>query len=118
MSKQFQHEGSIKTRLKKADNRHQFADLELLVDDRNLSQKHVNLCQPVMYSTPDSPQPLEIVINSISKDHIHGYVSAPKYRQSELASMSNSANNTAGQTSDATTSGERPAPRQKLPKPE
>jgi chromosome segregation ATPase len=117
-SKQFQREGPIEIRLKKADNRHQFADLELLVDDRNLSQKHVNLYQPVMYSTPDSPQPLEIVINSISKDHIHGYVSAPKYRQSELASMSNTADNTADQISDATASSEQPAPRQKLPKPQ
>lgn len=49
------------------------------MDDRNLSQKHVNLYQPVMFNTPDSPQPVEVVINDIGKDHIHGYASAPKY---------------------------------------
>jgi chromosome segregation ATPase len=90
-SKEFKHTGPIAIRLKKANDKHQFADLELLVDDRNLSQKHVNLYQPLMFSTPDNPQPVEIVINDISKNHIHGYVAASKYKQSELASMSDTA---------------------------
>lgn len=88
-SKQFQHDGHVGIRLRKANVKHQYADLELQVDDRDLSQKHVNLYQPVMFYTPDTPQPLELVINNVSKDHIHGYVSVSKYRQSELASMAN-----------------------------
>lgn len=117
-SKQFQHDGPFGVRLRKANTKHQFADLELLVDDRDLSQKHVNLYQPVMFYTPDSSQPVELVINSISKNHIHGYVSMPKYRQSELASMSNANPQTstgAGQTS-ANADAQLPA-RQKLPEP-
>ncbi|UWZ86552.1 hypothetical protein [Occallatibacter riparius] len=86
-SKDFQHKGPLGLRLKKANVKHQYADMELIVDDRNLSQKHINLYQPSMFYTPDSPQPVEIVINGISKDHIHGYVSAPKYGKAELASM-------------------------------
>lgn len=86
-SKEFQHKGPFGIRLRKANVKHQYADLELMVDDRDLTQKHINLFQPVMFYTPDSPQPVEVVINDISKNHIHGYVSAPKYRQSELASM-------------------------------
>ncbi len=114
-SKQFQHEGPFGVRLKKANAKHQYADLELLVDDRNLSQKHVNLYQPVMFYTPDNPQPVQLVINAISKNHIHGYVSAPKYRQSELATMSNdNANANAAANSDITT----PPVRQKLPPPQ
>ncbi len=58
-SKQFQHDGPVGVRLKKANDKHQYADLELIVDDRRLSQKHVNLFQPVMFYTPDSPQPNE-----------------------------------------------------------
>jgi hypothetical protein len=77
-SKQFQHDGPLGIRLKKANTKHQYADLELLIEDRDLSQKHVNLYQPVLFYTPDSPQPVELVINSISKDHIHGYVSKPR----------------------------------------
>lgn len=85
------------------------------MDDRNLSQKHVNLYQPVMFNTPDSPQPVEVVINDIGKDHIYGYPSAPKYRQSELASMSNAAENDASNPAQGTTnSNEQPAPREKL----
>lgn len=90
-SKQFQREGPLGIRLKKVSNKHGFADLELMVEDRNLSQKHVNIFQPVMFYQSDSPQPIEIVINDISKDHIHGYVSAPKYRKSELVAASNAA---------------------------
>jgi hypothetical protein len=88
-TKQFKREGPIGIRLSKANTKHQYADLMLMVDDRNLTQKHVNLYQPAMFYEPDSPQPIEIVINDISKDHIHGYVSAPKYRKSELDAMTN-----------------------------
>ncbi len=116
-AKTYQREGPFGVKLKKANSKHQYADLELLVDDRSLSQKHVNLYQPVMFSTPDSPQPVELVINSITKDHIHGYVSAPRYRQSELASMSNANNNGANtQASDANNA--TPPQRQKLPPPQ
>jgi hypothetical protein len=117
-AKQFQHDGPFGVRLRKASEKHQYADLELMVDDRDLSQKHVNLYQPVMFSTPDSPQPVQIVINAISKDHIHGYVSAPRYRQSELASMSSSTGGNA--TTDQASGSETTASsaRQKLPAPQ
>jgi hypothetical protein len=116
-SKQFKREGPLEIRLKKANNKHQYADLELMVDDRDLSQKHVNLYQPVMFYTPDSPQPIEIVINEVSKDHIHGYVSASKYRKSELAAMAAPADN-ASATQPATDSTDQPTQRKKLPVPQ
>ena len=130
-SKEFKREGTLELRLKKANNKHQYADLELMVDDRNLSQKHVNLYQPVMFYTPDSPQPVEIVINSIDNNRIHGYVSAPKYRKSELDSMASVADNSgqaqnpnqgqnpAGSNSSNTPApNSAPAPREKLPVPQ
>ena len=88
-NKQFKREGPLGVSLRKANVKHQYADLMLMVDDRSLQQKHVNLYQPAMFYEPDSPQPIEIVINEISKNHIHGYVSAPRYRKSELAAMAN-----------------------------
>lgn len=115
-SKQFSHEGPVGIRLKKANTKHDYADLELMLDDRLLSQKHVNIYQPVMFFTPDMPQPLEIVINSIGKDRIHGYVSSPKYRQSELATTQ-AATSTQGGGSAATTSSAS-STRQKLPTPQ
>lgn len=113
-SKQYARSGPFGVRLRKANIKHQYADLELMVDDRSLSQRHVNLYQPVMFYMPDSGQPVELVINSVTKDHIHGYVSAPKYRQSELASMQNASAN-ATQASDTATV---PPQRQKLPPPQ
>lgn len=114
-SKTFKREGPVEIRLKKANNKHQYADLEMMVDDRNLSQKHVNLYQPVMFYTPDSPQPVEIVINQVDKDHIHGYVSAPKYRKSELAAMAAPADGAAAAQPVST---DQPTQRKKLPLPE
>jgi len=105
-SKEYRREGPLSVRLKKANVKHQYADLMLIVDDRDLTQKHVNLYQPVTFYQPDLGQPVEVVINGISKNHIHGYVSAPKYRESELAAAD-----------QATNSGVQPTPRQRLPLP-
>lgn len=105
-SKQFKREGPLSVSLRKANERHQYADLQLTVDDRDLTQKHVNLYQPVMFYQPDTQQPVELVINSISKDHIHGYISAPKYSKAELTVASDQAPNSTV-----------PPARQKLPTP-
>lgn len=113
-AKQFQHEGPIGISLRKADTKHQFADLQLMVEDRNLIQKHVNLDQPVMFYQPDTEQPIQIVINDITKDHIHGYVSAPKYRKSELASMSDTDANPNANPADGIVGDAQSAPRKKL----
>jgi hypothetical protein len=112
-SKQFQREGPVGISLRKANTKHQYADLQLMVEDQSLTQKHVNLFQPVMFYQSDGPQPFEIVINSITKDRIHGYVSAPKYKRSELTAMADSSANSSTGTGQT-----QPAPRQKLPMPQ
>jgi hypothetical protein len=116
-SKQFNFQGPVGVRLKKANVKHDFADLELMLDDRSLSQKHVNIYQPVMFYTPDIPQPIELVINSITKDHIHGYISSPKYRQSELAAMQSASAANATTASTGTAPASVAPVRQKLPAP-
>jgi uncharacterized protein YukE len=106
-TKQFRATGPVGVKLKKANTKHQYADLDLMVDDANLSKKHVNLLEPVIFYAAEGGRPVELVINAISKDHIHGYVSTPKYKQSELAAMSASAEtNTQGS--------DQPPARQKL----
>ena len=116
-SKSFQHEGPLGVRLRKANSKHQYADLDLIVEDQTVTQKHVNLYQPAMFFTPDSPQPAELVINSISKDRIHGYVSAPKYRQSQLASASSENGSSTSQTQGSQQDSQS-QPRQSLPQPQ
>ncbi len=117
-SKDYARKGPFGIRLKKANVKHQYADLELMVDDRNLSQKHVNLYQPVMFYTPDAPQAAEVVINDISKDHIRGYISTAKYKQSELASMSNTQDTGTPSADQGAQTAEQPAARKKLPLPQ
>jgi outer membrane murein-binding lipoprotein Lpp len=84
-SKHFQPTGPVGVSLRKSNVKHQYADLELLVDDRQISKKHLNLYEPAVFYLGER-QPVELIVNSITKDHIRGYISAPKYRASELAS--------------------------------
>jgi hypothetical protein len=84
-SKQFQREGPLMLSLRKADTKHKSFDLTMIVDDNELRKKNVNLYEPIWIHRSDDPQPVQVVINKIDKDRIQGYVSAPKYRNSELS---------------------------------
>src|SRR6267378_2243406 len=83
-SKQFQRSGPLMLSLRKADTKHKSFDLAMIVDDNQLSKKKVNLYEPIWIHRTDDPQPVQVVINKIDRDHVQGYVSAPKYRNSEL----------------------------------
>lgn len=112
-SKTFHRAGPVGVSLRKANTKHQYADLELLVDDRQLSKKHLNLYEPVVFYPSDERQPVELVIQSITKNHIHGYISAARYKASELATASTGKSgdvlaNAGGQATSA------PKPRQQL----
>ena len=105
-SKQFRATGPVGIKLKKVSTKHQFADMALMVDDVALNQKHVNLLQPVIFYAGENGKPVELVVQRISHNHIHGYVSTPKYKDSDLAAMA---------SSNAQTNGEQSAPaRQRL----
>ena len=98
-SKNFRRAGPVGVSLRKANTKNQFADLKLLVDDRELSKKHLNLYEPVIFYPGDEHTPVELVINGITKNHIHGYISAAKYRRSELqANNAVPSNNGPGET--------------------
>lgn len=85
---QYRAAGPVGIQLRKANTKKQYADLHLSVDDAQLEKKHVNLYEPVTFFNGDSGQPVQLVIQRITKDHIHGYVAEPKYRGSEVASSS------------------------------
>jgi hypothetical protein len=84
-SKNFQHAGPLSVSLRKTDSKHQHVDLVFLVNDHEIGKKSLNLYEPVwVYSDKDS-EPVQVVVNKIDKNSIHGYVSAPKYSTTELA---------------------------------
>jgi len=84
-AKQFQRVGPITLSLRKSDTKHKSYDLAMIVDDNELQKKKVNLYEPIWIHTETDSQPVQIVVNRIDKDTIHGYISAPKYKPSELA---------------------------------
>jgi hypothetical protein len=86
-SKQYQRVGPISLSLRKADTKHKNYDVNLIVDDNDLSKKRVNLYEPIWIHTENESQPVQIVVNRVSKNQVHGYVSAPKYKPSELATV-------------------------------
>jgi len=90
-SKEFERVGPLTLSLRKADTKHKNYDVAMIVDDNELSKKKVNLYEPIWIHTENGAQPVQIVVNRIEKNLVHGYVSAPKYKQSELAAMGSSA---------------------------
>ena len=89
-SKQFQRVGPLTLALRKADTKHKSYNLEMVVDDNRLSKRNVNLYEPIWIHTENESQPVQVVVNRVAKDTVHGYVSAPKYKPSELAVSSTS----------------------------
>jgi hypothetical protein len=81
-SKQFSKVGPLSVSLRKVNQKHRYYDLALVVDDQQLEKKHLNLYEPMMLSTSDRPQPIELVVNEIHDNVVKGYISEPKYSTS------------------------------------
>ncbi|HEV2351385.1 MAG TPA: hypothetical protein VG028_16235 [Terriglobia bacterium] len=84
-SKGFDRVGPVSLSLRKTNLKHGFYDMAVLVEDSRLDKKHVNLFEPVLFYPSDSHQPVELVVNRIDKNNVRGYVSAPKYKETEAA---------------------------------
>ena len=90
-SKQFQRFGPLTLSLRRTDAKHMNYDVSMVVDDNQLSKKRVNLYEPIWIHTENESQPVQVVVNKIGKNFVHGYISAPKYRPSELAASGTAA---------------------------
>jgi chromosome segregation ATPase len=56
-------------------------NVALVVDDKRTENKSRNVNQPIFFTTRESKQPLEFVVNQVEKDTITGYISIPKSTQ-------------------------------------
>jgi uncharacterized coiled-coil protein SlyX len=86
-SNQFQRVGPLTLSLRKADTKHKNYDVAMIVDDNELQKKKVNLYEPIWIHAETDSQPVQIIVNRIDKDTVHGYISAAKYKPSELAAI-------------------------------
>ena len=90
-SKQFHRVGPLNVSVRSVNQKHRFYDLVMTVEDQQVERKHVSLYEPLMLRLADRPQPVELVVNRIDKNAVRGYISEPKYKNSELASTTASA---------------------------
>lgn len=84
-SKEFERVGPLTLSLRKADTKHKHFNLAMIVDDNELQKKNVNLYEPIWIRSETGSESVQIVVNKIAKNSVHGYISAPKYKPSDLA---------------------------------
>jgi len=70
---------TVKLQAKKVDDKRSKYTMVVSADDRNFEKKDKGLDEPVQFYTGKDPQMLyEIVVNSMTKSQISGYLSTPK----------------------------------------
>lgn len=77
-SKQPQRVGDVMIELRKADPKHNRFTLNVIADDKKVEKKNRTINEPIQFYTSKARQPEEIVVNSVSKNTITGYLSMPK----------------------------------------
>jgi DNA repair exonuclease SbcCD ATPase subunit len=73
-----QRVGDIALLLKKTDPKHNKFTVDVLADDKTTEKKDRNINEPLQFYTSKAKQPYELVINTVGKDQIVGYLSTPK----------------------------------------
>jgi chromosome segregation ATPase len=77
-SKAPQRVGDITLRLKSTDPKKNKYTVDVMADDKLTEKKDKNVNEPVQFYTSKAKQPYEIVVNSVQKDMIVGYLTTPK----------------------------------------
>jgi len=76
-TKGFQKVGDVSLLLKNADPKRNRFTLEVMADDKSTEKKDKSINEPLQFYVSSSLY--EVVVNSVSKDAIAGYLSTPKY---------------------------------------
>jgi hypothetical protein len=77
-AKERQRVGDITLLLKKTDPKKNKYTVEVMADDKLTEKKDKNINEPVQFYTAKAKQPYELVVNSVQKDMIVGYLATPK----------------------------------------
>ncbi len=70
--------GDVMVQLKKADPKRNRFTIAITADDKVVEKRDRTLNEPIQFYTLKARQPDEIVVNSVSKDKIVGYLATPK----------------------------------------
>ncbi len=77
-SKTFQKVGDISVQLKNADPKKNRFTLEVMADDKRTEKKDRNVNEPLQFYVSKSLY--ELVVNTVGKNTVAGYLSTPKYQ--------------------------------------
>ena len=77
-SKQATRVGDVMVELKKVDVKHNRFTITVIADDKTVEKKDRTINEPIQFYTSKARQPDEIVVNSVKKDTIVGYLATPK----------------------------------------
>lgn len=70
--------GDVQLTLKKADLKRNRYTVTVVADDKHVDKKDRTVNEPVQFYTSKAKQPYEIVVNSVQKDKVVGYLATPK----------------------------------------
>jgi hypothetical protein len=73
-----QRVGDITLMLRKTDPKKNKYTVDVMADDKLTEKKDKNINEPVQFYTSKAKQPYELVVNSVAKDQIVGYLTTPK----------------------------------------
>ena len=61
-------------------------NVSLIVDDARIEKKNLPINEPIFFHQGNDRRPLELVVNSVGKDKVTGYISVPKAAGAQTAS--------------------------------
>ena len=78
--------GSIMVELRGTNLNKKRYNVSLIVDDVRIEKKNLPVNEPIFFHQGNDRRPLELVVNSVGKDKITGYISVPKAAGAQTAS--------------------------------
>ena len=72
--------GDIQMALKKTDMKRNRFTLDLMADDKRIEKKDKTVNEPVQFYLSSARLPYEVVVNSLTKDSVKGYLAVPKVK--------------------------------------
>ena len=72
--------GDIQMALKKTDTKRSRFTLDLMADDKRIEKKDKTVNEPVQFYLASMRLPYEVVVNSVTKDSVKGYLAVPKVK--------------------------------------
>jgi molybdopterin converting factor small subunit len=76
--KQPQKVGDVLIELKNTNPKRHVYSIQITVDDQKVDKKDRTINEPLQFYTSKAKQPYEIVVNSVQKNQIVGYLATPK----------------------------------------